>query len=84
MSTDARPSQKAEPVSWCSPTPANASSRPISAALSSKNTVLTVGSSVWRNQASGVVSSRRASLRSCRTACTHEVPSSRNETPRTA
>ena len=84
MSTDASPSQNADPVSWCSPTPPNASSRPISAALSSKNTVLTVGSSVSRSQRGGVVSSFRASLRSCRTACSHDVPSRTKETPSTA
>ena len=83
MTIDATPSQTSEPVSWCSPMPANATMRPISAAESSKSTVFGVGSSISRRYAQNDRFSALDSRTVCRTACTHDVPSSRNATAST-
>lgn len=55
IATEARPSHSSSPVSWASPTPAPARVRPIRAALSSRNTALTVVSAVSLRNRAGVV-----------------------------
>ena len=67
-----------EPVIWCKPIPAAASTIPINAAASSANTARTVGSEVsmaWLRMSRWKL---RASLRSCRTAWNSEIDSSTN------
>ena len=48
ITTEAAESHSAWPLNWCRPMPAAAIAMPARAALSSKNTILTFGSRLWR------------------------------------
>ncbi len=74
IAMDALPSQTGEPVSWLSPTPRPAITRPTTAALSSNRATLTVMSGLvctWESTSSWP---RRASPRTCQKARANERP----------
>ena len=77
-----RPRSRPRSVAW-SVMPRAASRMPTRAAVSSNATVFTVGSGVVNTCRKSPTSRSPASRRSCTSALTHEVPSNRNETPRT-
>ena len=73
-----------EPVIWCSATPPPAMRMPISAAASSANTALNVGSDVCSAWSSRSRSIDCASRPTCRNAWANDTPSSTNAMPSTA
>ena len=83
MRIAATPSHTGSPVTCSRNRPSAASTRPTSAAASSKVTALTVVSVVSARYRRGVVPHLRAAPRTCRTALSQEAPSSTNETART-
>jgi methionine synthase II (cobalamin-independent) len=84
IAMDAPPSHTGEPVSWRSPTPRPASTRPTMATLSSNRATLTVMSGLDSTWSSISLLPRRASPRTCQKARAKDVPSATNAMARAA